>query len=241
MDTLNCRTCLDRGDWLNSSELAICNHITAPDVNIHSAHSHFCSCWIIRQKRGHRSESWPGLITKGIVKQSPWNTQAPSACCVYSSFQQGCWPTDHQPSASERKELDNGDVKGSPRAQGCEKMALWEWEACLSICLSGGGPFCTKEAFVAVRDLGEGGRWGRWGRERKKREKRVNWPANILRRNIHTNHRQQWLNNVCVEADNVIDQYRWASVSWWPAVNIEIPPLCFLKWILLPLLQSPQL
>lgn len=74
--------------------------------------------------------------------------------------------TDHHPGRSERKEL-----KGRTRAQGCEKMALWEWEACPSICLSGGGPAPHKRSLCGGT-VTSGSR-GRWARERRQRVKKV--------------------------------------------------------------------
>lgn len=68
------------------------------------------------------------------------------------------WTTDHhRPGGGvcERKEVDDGDVQGRTGAEGCEKMALWEWEACPtpSACQwgVGGGWLRTKEAFVEVQ------------------------------------------------------------------------------------------
>lgn len=95
--------------------------------------------------RGHRSESWPGFISEGIVKQSQQSethTLAPAARRPRSTFQQGCRPNGRLAATrgeAREKSWRTGMLKAALRAEACEKMALREWEACPSICLSGGG------------------------------------------------------------------------------------------------------
>lgn len=59
------------------------------------------------------------------------------------------WKTARHPGGGKwgKKELVDRAVKGKAGAEGCEKVALGEWDACLSICPTGGGLAEHKRSF----------------------------------------------------------------------------------------------